>query len=347
MRTAIAISVGQKAPTVVETARYIAEKSGAPPEVVAKISSNSRERASLQKDLLITQNKELPQVKVAKSKEEAYKAILDQQERNLKALLATKNLTADDDLKLIRGDCIEEMKKLRHGQFDVIFTDPPYGIGADTMKSDSKHFYKDDPESALRVCREIISQGFNLCKPKATLFMWCDVEHFVTLRDFAGMQGWVTWRTPLVWWKGMQGHAPWGRAGFVRSYETLLFAVKGQRELYLSGGPDVCNIAGKTRGKSHAAEKPLEVINFFLSRAALQGDAVLDPCCGSGPIFEVGAGLKLKVTGIELSPDYYNTALARIGDIRQGGSSLGSVDDDDEADIDEEPDVLDLINGRA
>jgi len=41
-------------------------------------------------------------------------------------------------VKIINGDCIEEMKKLESGSVDLILTDPPYG----TVKNicDSENF---------------------------------------------------------------------------------------------------------------------------------------------------------------------------------------------------------------
>lgn len=334
LRVDKAVQAGEKAPTIVSTAKYIAEKSGKDPN---EITRHSKERKALQTAIIVARHKDLPEVQKAKNIEQAYAAILDKQERAFKALLASKAAGTEDKLQLIKGDALVEMKKFAPELFDIIFTDPPYGIDADTMKNDSKHFYKDDVESAMKVCHAIISEGFRITKRRAVLFMWCDIQHFLHLRDFAAMQGWVPWRTPLVWHKGDQGHAPWGRAGFVRTYELLLFAVKGQRELFLSGGPDVIlRKSTPTTRKVHAAEKPVEIITAILEKAALEGESVLDPCCGSGGIFEAANKLRLKATGIEISPDYQNMALARIGDIQNGQDTS----QEDESPVDEVDDLL-------
>ena len=312
-----AAAAGEKPPTLTSTAIYIEEKKGKSADEI--LASKTAAMTNLHRSMMVTKHKEDPAVKAAKNLSQAFAAVLDKQETLFKSILASKIGFDDQTYSLIQGDCIEEMKKLTPGSFDIIFCDPPYGIDADTMKSDSKHFYDDTPEHAMKVCHEIISQSFTLTKPKAVLFMWCDIQHFTHLRDFAAMQGWMPWRTPVVWHKGVQGHAPWGRAGFVRTYEILLFAVKGQRELFLSGGPDVITSrATATTVKRHAAEKPVEIIKTILEKAALEGERILDPCCGSGVIFEAASQLKLAVTGIELSSDYYNTSLARIGELQNG-----------------------------
>lgn len=331
LRVTKAEAAGEKKPTIKSTAEYIEAKKGTPPEETAKVVENRRRE--LTEAILVNKHKDDPAVKAAKNLSQAYAAVLAKQENFFKAILAEKSGAQNTNLTLLKGDCLEILPTLEPGTFDIIFTDPPYGIGADTMKHDSKHFYDDSPENALRVCEAIIARGFELTKPKAALFMWCDVEHYIHLRNYAARQGWTPWRAPLIWHKGDQGHAPWGRAGFIRTYEMLLFVVKGQRELFVSGGPDVVlrkPVANATR--QHAAEKPAAIIQYFLEKAALQGDKVLDPCCGTGAIFEAGNNLHLQVTGIEISPEYHTAAAARIGDLVNGKDNdqdLGEAKADD------------------
>lgn len=292
------------AQSVAATAREIATKARTNPTTTA---------INLHAALLVNEHRNNPKVKAAKSLSQAHKAILDEIETDLTAELITKGITQSlVDHQLIHGDALIELPKLKPGSVDVILTDPPYGINADTSKGDSQHFYDDSPEAALEVCKAILHHGFTLAKPRAVLFMFCDVDYFVTLRTFAQQQGWSTWRTPLIYDKGEIGHAPWGKAGFVRTSEYILFAVKGQRELYKPGGSDVISSQHHPRGKLHAAEKPVALLTHLLQRAALQGDVILDPCAGSGGIFEACTNLKLRAIGIEKSKEYYNTALVRM-----------------------------------
>ena len=311
MRTAKAVREGSPPPSITSTAAYITEKKGEDP------ASRSREVTAVHRSLMVTQHKDLPGVQAAKNLTQAYAAVLKHNENHFKAILASRKLSTENRFKLIKGNCLEELAKLPPNEFDIIFTDPPYGINADTMKHNSKHFYDDTPETALEICFTILKEGFRVTKNRATLFMWCDIDHFVLLRQQAAMQGWVPWRTPLIWFKNTHSQAPWGSAGFGRSYEVLLFAVKGQKSLYLSGGPDVFQLKNLPPShKQHSAEKPVPVLLHLLSRACIAGDKLLDPCCGSGSIFEAAHKLRLFATGIELDQDYYNIALSRIGDLQ-------------------------------
>ena len=283
-------------------------------EIAAKTKSNPTTAAiNLHAALLVNEHKDNPKVKAAKSLPQAHKAILDEIETQLTAELIAKGVrSADVEHRLIHGNALFELPKLAKNSVDVILTDPPYGINADTSKGDSQHFYDDSPEAALEVCKSILHHGFTIAKPRAVLFMFCDIDYFVELRTFAQQQGWTTWRTPLIYDKGEIGHAPWGKAGWVRTSEYILYAVKGQRDLYKPGGSDVISSQHHPRGKLHAAEKPVPLLIHLLQRAALQGDVVLDPCAGSGGIFEACTELKLRAIGIEMSKEYYNTALVRM-----------------------------------
>lgn len=307
--------------TLSETAREVAEVKGTP---------IFTERRKLAKSILVHEHKDDPAVKAAKTLDQAHKVVLDKMEVDLRVRQIKMAPVIGNAHTVIHGDCVAELKKLSDGRYDGIVTDPPYGIGADTMKNTSQHFYDDSPEEALRVCKFIIAEGFRITKPKALLFMFCDIDHFLGLRTYAQQHGWVTWRTPLVFAKGNVGHSPWGRSGWIRTYETILYAVKGQRELMNPGGPDVFNIQASNKKKSHGAEKPPAVWEHILNRGFLQGQEIIDPCCGAGSIFEAGTKCSLKVTGIELAEDYYNKALLR---------SQGETPAEDE-----EESVEDLLN---
>jgi site-specific DNA-methyltransferase (adenine-specific) len=308
--------------TMVDTAKEIAAAKGTPFHT---------ERTKLAQSILVHENRDNPKVKAAKNLVQAHKAVLDEMETSLRARQIKMAPVIGNAHTVIHGDCLRELRKFPDQKFDGIVTDPPYGIGADTMKNTSQHFYDDSPEEALRVCKFIISEGFRITKPKALLFMFCDIDHFLGLRTFAQQHGWVTWRTPLVFAKGNVGHSPWGRSGFVRTYETILFAVKGRRELMNPGGPDVIQLQVSNKNKAHGAEKPPGIWEHLLRRGFLQGQEVIDPCCGAGSIFEAGTKCSVKVTGIELVEDYYNKAL-----IRSQGEPLS---DEEEESLEEMLDV--------
>lgn len=292
--------------TAKQVAEEIAEKKGTNPIT---------ETTMLKRARLIVENQDKPIVKKAKTEAEAYKAILDEQERNFKAKLVLAQKNIDTPHEVYHGDCKELLSKVKDNSISTIICDPPYGIEADKAGKESKHFYDDSAKYALDICKFIIREGFKKCTSRAILFMFCDVDHYVTLKTYAAQQAWSVYRVPLIWFKGQGGRAPWGKAGFQRSYEVILFAVKGRDELIIPGGLDVLNYKpATTKERTHAAQKPVELLEFLVRISTLPGETILDPCCGSGSIISAAARNKVRAICIERDETYYSQAVARLAD---------------------------------
>lgn len=290
--------------TITQTAREIAAITEQNPITV---------RSEIQRAKMIVAHKDNPKVQKARSEQEAYKAILDDTEAMFKRDLTLATQGAVSNHTLIKGDCIKELPKLPANKFSLILCDPPYGIDVDTMGKKVKHFYDDSAENALNICKTIIREGFRVTQNQALMFMFCSIEHFLVLRTYAAQQAWSPWKTPLIWCKGPEGSAPWGRGGFKKTYECILFLSKGGQELRLPGGADILTYARVARSeKVHGAEKPQELLERLLQLGALPGENVLDPCAGSGSIIPPANKLQMNVTAIEFDDINYAHCLTRL-----------------------------------
>lgn len=303
--------------TIIATARELVEKAPAVTDARSEtgMATVRGERAAIAESLIVAEHLNDPMVQRARSRKEAYRIILDKVESQAKAqnVLNQMAKTSVINHQIIHGDCLVELKKIPTGTVDTIICDPPYGMKADKMGKGEFHMYDDSPEAALEVCRAIFTEGFRAAKPKAILFMFCDIDHFVTLRTFAAQQAWSVWRAPLVWRKGTDGHSPWGRAGFVRTTEFILFAVKGQKELVYPGGPDVFDFKRPGRSeRTHAAEKPIALLAHLIHLSTLPGMTILDPTAGSGPIITAASQKNCKVIAIEKDKTSYDYCLQRL-----------------------------------
>lgn len=290
--------------TVADTAREIATIRNSNPE---------SERKFLAESLIIVQHQDDPRVLRAKSRAEAFKAVLDKREKIWQGQLSKVERGTDHSHRIIHGDCLVELPNLPDKTVSTIIADPPYGIKADKQGKESNHYYDDSPEYALKICEAIIREGFRVCKTRAILFMFCDIDHFIHLRTYCTQQCWVPWRTPLTWFKGNSGHAPWGRAGFRRTTEVCLFAVKGQAELVHFGENDLLNFPRVSKNERvHAAEKPIPLLSSLIRLSTLPGEIVLDPCAGSGPIISAARRNSCRTICIERDETSYAECLARL-----------------------------------
>lgn len=290
--------------TTTDTANELAEVKGTLPIT---------ERLNLVRAQAVLPHLGAPSVKGASTLRKAYKVVLDSRQAQLARDLRRISHQPSPHT-VILGDCREVMKTLEKGTFDAIISDPPYGIDADKMKQENGHRYDDSKGTALALFQDILRRGFHLLKPQGIIFLFCDIEHFITIRTYAEQQAFSTWRTPIIWSKGSEGFAPWGKNGFARTYETILFAVKGQKPLTINPGSDVRLVKRTVRNdnRQHAAEKPPELLRFLLEISTQPGAKVLDPCCGSAPIIPAAKGLNLSLTCIEISAEYHQAACTRL-----------------------------------
>jgi site-specific DNA-methyltransferase (adenine-specific) len=239
-------------------------------------------------------------------------------------------MTETPTLEARHADLRLELPLIPKSSFDLILADPPYGIDAGSAgfraRTVHHHNYEDDPETARRIARAILTEGFRIAKPRANLFIFCAIEYFDWLKQTAANMGWQPFNRPLIWQKSeSEGLAPWGAQGPRITTEFILYATKGQRGLVASP-IDVFRIKRVPRTERvHAAEKPVELLRALIECSTLPGEAVLDPCCGSGSSLVACREAKRIGLGIEKDETYFNIALSNVHDFGNtpGASSAG------------------------
>lgn len=274
----------------------------------------------------LTERMNDPEIAKAKTRGDALKLLRKRSEAVLTEALADVTRTEANDTPhtFYMDDCRRALARLPDGHYDVILTDPPYGMGADRFgdQADGVHRYDDSAESMFALMTEVIPQLFRVAKPEAHLYMFCDHEHFPWLKQRLAEAGWVTWRTPLIWAK-RTGMLPRPDHGPRRTYECIIYALKGQRPVRRAGALDVIDIPQEST-LEHAAQKPRDLYRELLDRSAYPGDSVLDPFAGRGTIFLAASALGLRATGIELNPE-----MAARCELASRGMAQDTTDEDD------------------
>jgi site-specific DNA-methyltransferase (adenine-specific) len=273
--------------------------------------------------IIVARNLDNPDVAKAKDTKEAFKILKRAEEARTNAAIgaAVGKTFSSADHTLLLGDCLDWMQQLPASHFDVICTDPPYGMGADTFGDGAgrltgiTHEYSDD-EMSFRGLLSQVAEGIDrVAKPAAHLYLCCDIDQFPWLKDlFSNIGGWYVFRTPLINVKSGGGRVPLPEHGPRRCYETILYAFRGDkrcRSIY----PDVITSSADDN-LGHGAQKPVELYTDLLRRSVIPGDSVLDPFAGTGTIFPAAHGLKVRATGIELNPSYHGICVKRIEELK-------------------------------
>lgn len=204
-------------------------------------------------------------------------------------------------IRLIHGDCLEEMNKLiaEGVKVDCVVTDPPYGIkinkatmGGDVLAKTTSHIMKswDDKRPDIRYFNLIKSISKNqiifggnyftdFLQPTRCWLIW-DKDN--GLNDFADCE--------LVW------------TSFNKSIRKIKHKWAGMLQQ---------NMKEKEK-HYHPTQKPLKVMEWIILNYTEKGDTILDPFMGSGTTGVACKNLDRNFIGIELDKDYFDIAKKRI-----------------------------------
>lgn len=309
--------------SILDTARAVmAER----PDALAGPQGGAAESTvarAIRQATIINEHLHKPEIAKARNATEAFNLIVVNEQRAFEAELIRRGQRKVTTIDVRFGSMFDVMPKLESGIFDLILADPPYGIGVDTAGFRSRtvvhHNYEDTPDVARSILSCILSEGFRVCKPRANLFIFCDIDLFGWLKENAARAGWDPFRTPITWQKSdSEGMAPWGREGFRRTTEWIFFARKGQRGL-IHSPIDVLRHNRVARDeREYGPEKPVSLLKELLAAASLPGDYILDPCCGSGSALVAARELNLRALGIESDEKAFNLALVKSQEEKQG-----------------------------
>jgi site-specific DNA-methyltransferase (adenine-specific) len=321
LRREQAVEAGRPPPTLADVARELHDlPADKPAGELGDYSTNLRTNVIVSKFLSD------PEVSKAKSAKEALKILKRKEEtRKNTELAATLGATFTSSAhSLHQADCLQWLAAAQPAQFDIILTDPPYGMGAHefgdsgTGGSAGAHFYDDSYESWGKLMVTLPVELFRVAKPEAHAYLFCDIDRFHELRTLMAVAGWEVFRTPIIWHNPDGFRAPWPEHGPQRRYECILYAMKGKRKVN-AVAPDVI-VCGKDASLGHPAQKPVGLLVDLLRRSARPDSCVLDPFAGSGSTLEACHELKLACTAVENNPAAYAVAAKRL-------ASLGAFDE--------------------
>lgn len=271
--------------------------------------------------ILLAEHLDNPAIAQAKNVKEAFKALKREEDRERSMALAEQvgqNFNSSVHA-LHHADCLDWLKGCPDSTFDVILTDPPYGMNAQAFgdgagtQGNSIHKYDDSPQAWNRLMQSFCQEAFRVAKPEAHAYIFCDFDRFPMLRQHMLKAGWDVFRTPFIVYKHSSGRIPRPEHGPRRQWEMLLYAIKGDKPvtaIYSDVIP--CKLE---ENLGHGAAKPIELYVDLLRRSVRPGDSVLDAFAGTGTIFPAAHQCKVYATGIEVNPEYYGISVKRLNDL--------------------------------
>jgi len=208
-------------------------------------------------------------------------------------------------VQLIRGDFKKDWQ-WPYEKIDLIFTDPPYG------------------QEAVPVYGDLALMANYCLKPGGSLIAF--VGHVslesVILQINEALSGVPEDSHPILkyWWIIAMVHSGPTAKVFSRNviakFKPLLWYVKGDKPIANMAIRDVIVSEAPDKGLHEWAQSTVEA-EYLINCLTLENQTVVDPFMGSGTTGEAAIKCGRQFIGIELDPDHFRTAKARIGGVNK------------------------------
>jgi site-specific DNA-methyltransferase (adenine-specific)/modification methylase len=221
-------------------------------------------------------------------------------QRRTRQLLQHTRMVRGEGYILYQGDARTIAPLLQH--IDAVIADPPYGVNFNFMKYRQSRHPMQRGIPAARWAANVIGddQPFDptpwLAYPQVIL--WGANHYASRLPDRAA------W---LIWDKrdgSPSDHHADAELAWTNLPGTARIHYQLWRGMIRAGEANVAR-----RGKLHPAEKPVELLQWCVAKTT---GTVLDPYMGSGTTGEACVRLGRAFVGIELDPNYFQVACARL-----------------------------------
>ena len=247
--------------------------------------------------------------------------------------------------RILRGDCIEQLKSLPTASVDLVFADPPYNLqleGAlnrpdqslvDAVDDDWDKFSSFADYDAFT--KAWLTEAQRVMKPNATL--WVIGSYHNIFRVGAIMQDLGFWILNDVIWRKANPMPNFRGRRFTNAHETMIWASRNaasksytfhydalkaanedtqvRSDWYLplcTGGERLKDSKGS---KVHPTQKPEQLLARVILSSSNPGDVILDPFFGTGTTGATAKRLGRHFIGIERDDSYAKAAEARIAKV--------------------------------
>ena len=266
--------------------------------------------------------------------------------------------------EIIKGNCIEVMKKIPDSSINCIFADPPYFMQSTTtasgkekklMRADGTGEFKgcddewdkyEDYEAYDDFCNEWLKQCKRILRDDGTIWVIGSFQNIYRLGYI--MQNLGFWVLNDIVWSKLNPTPNMLATRFCNAHETLLWCSKGQKNKftfnyktmkYLNNNKQdksvwnlgICQgserLRTETGEKVHTTQKPEDLLKKVILSSTKPGDTILDPFFGTGTTGAVAKRYGRNYIGIELDEDdkYIKYATKRINDVTDESDGISNL----------------------
>jgi ParB family transcriptional regulator, chromosome partitioning protein len=206
--------------------------------------------------------------------------------------------------KIWLGDSVKLVKDIEDEAFDMVLTDPPFGVNYDAQVVGSVRetdVYKDTVEKYEYILT-IAPDLYRITKKDGWCVWFFGMTWYERVKEVFRSAGFVVDEIPIMWdrsdgrtFTNVPNHY------FTKGYDVALHCFKGDPILVRKNLPNVIRVPPvATADRDLTVERPVELYKEILSRCLIKGQSMLDPFVGSGSSTAAAAELGIEYTAIEI-----------------------------------------------
>lgn len=241
----------------------------------------------------------------------------------------------EDDYKLLHGDSLLLLPKMKAQTVDMIFADPPYflsgdGITCSAGKMVSVKKGKWDEKIGIKEKHEFNKKWIRACKrvlkDDGTIWISGTMHNIYSIGMALEEEGFKIINN--ITWKKLNPPPNISCRAFVHSTETILWAKKDIKKAKykfnydvmkkLNDGKQMKDVwetsltkASEKKCGKHPTQKPIALLEKIILASTDENDLILDPFNGSGTTGIVARRLKRKYIGIDKEKEYLDLTIRR------------------------------------
>jgi site-specific DNA-methyltransferase (adenine-specific) len=248
-------------------------------------------------------------------------------------IFKNNNSFETENCKLIKGDCLVEMIKIKTGSIDMILCDLPYGMTKNKWdiiipmeklweqynriikKNGAIILFGNQPFTSLLVCSN--KKDFRYClvweKNKFSDFLNANRKPMKTNEDICVFYKKLPTYNPQYWYSENGSYTRWNTQKAVDKQSNY-----GNHKKNVSKSKDGRRLPttilkfNRVERPKHPTQKPVDLLEWLIKTYSNEGDTILDNTMGIGSTGIACKNTERKFIGIEKDEKYFNIAVQLI-----------------------------------
>jgi DNA modification methylase len=211
---------------------------------------------------------------------------------------------------IIKGDCLEVLPTLEVNTFDLLLSDPPYGMDFKSGWSKQNKIQNDKIEDTISLFENTLKLSVPLLKDNAHFYLFGNIDYMPQIKPI--IEKYLTLKNILIWDRKVIGMGDLKTYG--NSYDIVYFGYnKIWKDLNGPRDRDILEFNRVVPSKMmHPTEKPLDLLEYIIKKSTNENDKILEPFAGGGSTLLAAKNTNRMATGIEIEEEYFNLIIEKI-----------------------------------